>query len=158
MWSQQAPAGALIFGRLFIACFATIWTSGMGFGAVVLALQAIGGAPNAPWLLLALIALFSAFGVVWTASAWHDVPASFATLYALTDRRLIIASWWPLTVLRSFDADHFRPMERVSRGERGEIRFSWGRVGKRSEGFRESLFGLADAAGVEAAIRAALKV
>jgi hypothetical protein len=143
----------LLFGLLF-AGFALLWT--------IRASEAGGGA-------MALVGLpLVAVGIALAGAPWWRPRRARATVYAITDQRLMIIEGWPRSKVRSFGADDIEAIERRERADgTGDVVFRhevhWrddlrlrrdGPPNYRSRRRAIGFFGISEPRRIEAAVRA----
>lgn len=155
IWSQQAPRDRLVRAGVVPVMFLVVWCGFIGFVLTDFARMALAAVRHGidffSVILIAgviVLAVVGQFGVRELWSRAHGLVHSGDTHYALTDRRLVIAS--PRGVVAYGHADVAR-----LKVEGRDILFDWGRVGRRqrrNEGFRAALLDVADAARVAALI------
>jgi hypothetical protein len=131
--------------------FMTVWTGGVSFGIWNIALK-----PNAPAFSVIVLCLFAGFGAFSWFRTLQALTACWTTVYALTDRRIIIAAGE--ANIQSFNAAALGDISRTGSGARGSLIFGSGTLQtayrRRSRGFLadSGLYGIAEPARVEALI------
>jgi hypothetical protein len=156
VWRQQAPAERLARKLVFPIGFLIVWCGFLGYFLVTFAADAFTGLRTEG---VNGFTLFSVAGAIFLAAIiqvgaralWsraRDYMHRDATHYALTDRRLLIASPRGAVVYGHADVARSEARDR-------DILFDWGTSGGRyrSEGFRAELLDIADAARVLALIK-----
>jgi hypothetical protein len=145
---RQSPAPLTLLRHKLAALPAIAFFS---LGAILPGIAGLGldGGGVQP-VTLAFAAVFGAITVALFAAFVTDIVDGWRTHYALTDRRLIVATRGRV---ESHDARAFDRMERIG----DTLRFAWGPSGRRSAAFQHHLAGLADAARAEALIVATLR-
>ncbi len=159
LWSGMPGAGRMAMSALPAALFGLPFT---GFAAFWIAMAFAGTSrmprTAGPW------ALFPLFGVpfllvglgILTAPLWA-VLAAGRTVYAVTDRRVLIITGWPMVAVQSFLPADIHDLMRVEGADgRGSLMFasrSWAGNNGVTRTSRIGFVGVADVRSVEELIR-----
>lgn len=155
VWAEWAPPARLARERLPMALFGLVWT-----GALAGAWRAADAPPSG---FVALVgAAFVLLGIATMLAPSLAWLAARATVYAITDRRLLILEGFPWRRVRSFGPEDINLCERTERADgSGDLIFRSEReIERRDRGRttwrtrRVGFLGIPEVRRVEAAVRA----